>query len=70
MDIFSKEKEEKDKIRAESVIKYQSHFQSFNHKQSLLCGLSAVGGIALATKYITPHAGFRLSMGATFYITM
>lgn len=68
MDIFSKEKEEKDKIRAEAVIKYQNHFNSITRRRTLLSSTSAIAGIILAIKYVTPHAGFRLSIGGAFYM--
>ena len=61
-------KEEKDKIRAETVIKYQNHFNSTNRRRTFLCSTSALGGIYLASKYVTQHAGFRLSIGGAFYM--
>ena len=68
MDNFSLEKEQIDKVRSEAVVKYQAHFKVIDNKQNVLCALSAIAGITLATKYITPHAGFRLSIGGCFYM--
>ena len=68
MDIHSEEKAEKDRIRAEAVVKYTNHFKPYQTKQSVICGITALLGIAAATKWITPHAGFRLSIGAGSYM--
>ena len=36
-------------------------------RESIACSLSGLLGLYIATKYVTPHAGFKLSIGAGFY---
>ena len=67
MDIFNKEKEEKDEARGAAIKKYTEHFQSYERKVQIAGGLGAVLALAVSTRH-TVNIGFRLTIAGGAYV--